>query len=380
MPRSRQKIRLEDLLTSPNGFGLATATPVQRAVCRVVDGEPLGSLAKHPEVIQAFGTDDINLKGPPFEIAIVAAIRGGKSKFAACLAVRNALTVDLSKVTSGDEVRSSIVSVKLDLASPILSHVKGALLSSRVLKANMIGDPTSEGVDLRHPSGRAVEIRITSGSRAGSSLVARYSAGCVFDEACRMQGQEDGVVNLDHLREAVIGRLVDGAQLVHVSSPWSPTGPIYDMTQEHFGKPTQDLVVIRANGSMLNPVYWTPKRIADLKRRNPRAYKTDYLAEFADLETSLFTADIVNACSSRTEMVIPPDGMQEYGAACDPATKRNAWTFVIVTRKGGKKIVVYANQWIPKPGEPLNTSEVIREMAAKCREYRVPVVKTDQYA
>ncbi len=32
---------LETLLTSPLGFRLETATPVQRAVCRAIEGRPL---------------------------------------------------------------------------------------------------------------------------------------------------------------------------------------------------------------------------------------------------------------------------------------------------------------------------------------------------
>jgi hypothetical protein len=34
----------EALLTSPEAFGLTTATPLQRAICRVSDGVPIGDL------------------------------------------------------------------------------------------------------------------------------------------------------------------------------------------------------------------------------------------------------------------------------------------------------------------------------------------------
>ena len=374
------RIRMEDLLTSKVGFGLTTASPVQRAFCKIVDGEPLGELQKHPHVVATLGTDSFCLDGPPFEILLLAAIRGGKSKMAACLSVRNALTCDLSKVTTGDEVRSSIVSVTRDLATPIISHVKGGLLGSQQLRSLMIGDPTADAVRVRHPTGRPVEICVASGSRAGSSLVARYSAGCVFDESARMVGADEGVANYDNLREAVIGRVVDGALLVSISSPWAPEGPVYDIFTEHFGKPTRDMVVMRARGDHINPVFWTPKRIADLKRRNPLAYRTDFLAEFAEQETSLFSQDEVMTASSRTEMVLPRDPMCEYAAAMDPGTRSNSWTLVLATKKGGKFVIPIVRQWTGSKVQPLNTKDTIKDIATVLHQYGIDIVQTDQWS
>ncbi len=46
---------LERLLTHPSAFGLLTASPLQRAICRIADGLPLGELAEHPDVMAAIG-------------------------------------------------------------------------------------------------------------------------------------------------------------------------------------------------------------------------------------------------------------------------------------------------------------------------------------
>ena len=41
-------VHFEGLLTSPLGFALTTASPLQRAIARVADGRPLGDLADDP--------------------------------------------------------------------------------------------------------------------------------------------------------------------------------------------------------------------------------------------------------------------------------------------------------------------------------------------
>lgn len=78
---------LEALLTDPKLFGLTTATPVQRAICRIADGEPLGELADDPVVMDAVG-DCSSIAGiRPREMAILSGIRVGKSLLSALLAI-----------------------------------------------------------------------------------------------------------------------------------------------------------------------------------------------------------------------------------------------------------------------------------------------------
>ncbi len=46
---------LEDLLTDESAFGLTTASPLQRAICRIAEGSPLGILAHDDAVWRAMG-------------------------------------------------------------------------------------------------------------------------------------------------------------------------------------------------------------------------------------------------------------------------------------------------------------------------------------
>lgn len=283
---------LEKILTSPRFFGLTTATPVQRAKCRIVSGAPLGELAAHPDVIGMLGGAVYTYEGaPPREVLDISASRVAKSLFAAALLVWLSQSVDVSPASLGDIIRLHVAALSIPGTRAIMTHLVNHLVAKPALRSLLVGDPdkiTVTGVSLRHPSGRVIEVEPVPIDRAGGSALSVYSAGVVIDEAPRMVGAEDGVKNLDHFRDALGGRLLPGALELDTGSPWQPYGPIYDRVIEHWGKPTRELVVLRTSGPVANPSWWTPERCADLEKRKPVAYRTDCLAEFADGESTVF--------------------------------------------------------------------------------------------
>ena len=390
-------LTLERLLTSPKGFDLRTATPLQQAICRIADGRPLDGLERvqllanpgaYAEDIReratlAWSIGDVR-KLPasrPAELYIVGPIRSGKSLMTAAVSVAATQRCDLSLIGPGEVPRVSVVSLTTDLARVVHQHVVGRSVASPALKRLTIGEATSDSIMFRHPTGASVEVKIVAGARAGGSLVARWSAGVVFDEFTRMTGAEDGVVNFDDAKTAVSGRLLPGAQLCGIGSPWAPFGPAYKLVTEAWQAPTRERVIIRAVGPAMNPVYWTPERCEELRRRDPMAFRTDVLGEFADPEAALFTADDLSAVTRRDAVELPPIDGHHYVAAMDPATRADAWTLVVATRlKGGKLAVVKARQWQATRGAPLSPDEVLREVAEELRPYNVARVATDQWA
>ena len=289
---------LEALITSRDGFALVTASPLQRAVCRIIEGRPLGELAEREDVVDALGGAEAIAalpNVPPGEVVILSGIRTFKSGLAAANAIRASQVCDTRGLGPGEVPRVSVVSLTLDLSRVVFGHIVGQVQERPALRRLLLEDPTSDSVILRHPTGRPVEIKCVAGARAGASLVARWSAGVVFDEAPRMVGIEDGVVNYDDARRAVLGRLLPGAQLVSVGSPWAPAGPIYDAFTESFGRPSPARVVIRGTGPAMNPIWWTPARCEQLRATDPVAYETDVLGRFAAAEMSTLPGSAIES-------------------------------------------------------------------------------------
>jgi hypothetical protein len=381
-------VTLEQVLTHPKAFGLVSATPVQRALCRVADGLPLGELACDPAVVRALGGADALAFLPrtmPKELYVVAAIRCGKSLICAALAVRAALTCNLDGLGMHEVARVSIVSLDLDKAQVVLEHLMGATLRS-ALHGRVVGTPKAKSVRLRREDGRVVEIMVVAGKRAGGSLVSRWSAGAIFDEAPRMQGERDGVVNFDQMRLAVLGRLRPGAQLVAVGSPWRPAGPIYDAVQTSWGKPSAHLVVLRATGPEMNPIVWTPAASEELRKQDEGAYRTDVLGEFADAESAFFTDTELKGATREAPLTLEREAGISYGAAMDPAISGNAWTLVIAGKRPAKDeaaadyFVARTRQWQGSKLEPLKAKAVFEEIQAELAAYGLSEVYTDQWA
>ncbi|HKQ68643.1 MAG TPA: hypothetical protein VJT73_04855 [Polyangiaceae bacterium] len=381
-----EALTLERLFTSPAAFGVTTATPCQRALCRVADGLPLGDLARDEAVRGMLGDVDAAPVGErPKEVHFYGPIRSGKSQLGAALAVRASQSVDVSQTSVGDIVRISIVGLKL-ATNAIWTHLVQTVLARPALRKLLIGEPTSDLLVLRHPSGRPIEVMLIPLDKWGGSIISVYSGSVLVDEEPRMIGAEAGVKNWDDMHTGTLGRMLPGAQFVGVGAPWAPFGPAYSLVQTYWGRPSADMVVARATGPQMNPSWWTPKRMDDLRRTNPLAYRTDCLAEFADPESSLFAGDVIDRNTRREPLELPPNPFRDYSAAMDPATRRNAWTLVIRTsyrrREDGtvKDAIVLARQWVGVPGAPLSSDAVLGEIATICARYGIDCVRTDQWA
>lgn len=375
---------LEALLTSREAFGLVKATPLQRAICRCSDGVPIGDLWNDAGVREGFG-GVLPAAVAPRTLVILAAIRGAKSMIAAAKAFETALTCDVSGLQPGDELRIPVLSVDKDSAHQVFNHLVGTIQAKPHLRQHLASEPTADSVLLRHQSGRVVEVKVTAMSKYGTTLVGRWLATCIFDEAPRMAGQEDGVRNLDDALHAIAGRMRPGSQIMVIGSPNVPFGPVHEMSQEFFGRPSERIVVVRGTGPLLNPTWWTPERVEWTRVNAPRAYVTDCLGKFADSEDQLFSSVVVDAAMRKGPEVVAARKGHSYVAAIDPAMRGNAWTLVVLgcdgyTDKGEPTYyVALSKQWRGSKSAPLRPDMVLREVAKDVKPYGLTEVWSDGF-
>jgi hypothetical protein len=364
---------LETLFTDPRYWGVDTATPVQRAACRIVEGRPLGSLVDDPDVRWSVGGDaaaELLAPGgsPPKQVSMYGAVRIGKSDLAACIAFRASQVIDLSLVRAHEVPRIPIVSLTKDLADVTFGHLAGRLHKPELRP--LLVDEGSDYVTVRHPSGAAVEITVAAGARAGGSLISRWIGGAVFDEKPRMLGEE-AVVNYPDALHAVEGRLLAGAQIIDLGSPWAPWGPAWEDVQERWGKPTRHHVVLRITGPMGNPRWWTAARAADLRDSKPRVYQTECLGNFADSVMSALPSEWVDASSARALRHVPAS--DPIGVVDSSAGRGDAFTWavgqwcvtdpdieyegeIVIEKSGWQTTVIYlgpAGVPVKKPNQPV---------------------------
>jgi hypothetical protein len=174
-----------------------------------------------------------------------------------------------------------------------------------------------------------------------------------------------------------------GSQILLVGSPNIPFGPVYDIDQKHFGKPDENVVVIRATGPLLNPTWWSPERVEWTRLHAHRSYVTDVLGKFADSEDQLFSSVIVDAAMRQGPDQIAARKEHFYVAAIDPAMRGNAWTLVVVGCDGFDVAgdptfyVAVAKQWRGSKSLPLRPDLVLREIAKDLKGYGLTEVWSD---
>jgi hypothetical protein len=350
---------LECIVTLPTGLGLTTATPLQRAICRVATGEPLGELAEHPHVIEAIGRPDLLWGEQPDEVIVLSPSRTGKSTMAAGMAIRATQTVDLSlATTAGEPPVIPILSLDKPKARAVYGVVEQALKGpfQHLCVTPPRGSRDGGNAMVRHPSGAVVEIAVVAGKADGAAVISRWLIGLIIDEAARMQGSER-VINLPQTLSSARDRLLPGAQIAMISSKWAPYGPVYEACQEHGGRPNRakSIVVIGSLGceaAKLNPAYYTPARLKKLRDKDESAYLVaenrwqspgENMFDLAYLQ-SLARPRPTCDCDARQRSGMgspekpacphgdsPPHPRQKYLAIIDPATRGNAWTLVLLT-------------------------------------------------
>lgn len=396
-PPRRKIVSLETLLTHKDAFGLTTATPVQRAFCRAIDGIPLGELAEDKDVQWCFGGLDalkaleaLALQGVrPREVDLVAAVRIGKTLLSSVIAFRAAVYADLTGIRSGEEPVYSIMAIKLSNAEVAINHLVGSVPNARLLRPYFLSS-TKYSVTVRHAAtGRPIKIRAVAGQRAGGQLASRWSCGLTLDEFGKMLGQEQGVVNYDDCVRVIRPRLRgDLAQIFAPGSPWAPSGPAFKAVTEHHGKPTAARLVMRCRGPMANPALYTPEFIEEIRRavNGQLTVQTEVDAEFGDLPTQFFTGqDITAITRPEGQEIVPYDNRWIYCAFIDPATRGNAWTLVIVGCLMGVMdseslfVVALAHEWVGSKEKPLNPRLVFKEMKPMMGAYGLDEVWSDQH-
>lgn len=375
---------LENLLTSEFGFGLTTATPLQRAICWLIEcGRVPDRLWDVPAVQESFGGVRPTKFSP--EILLLCGVRSAKTLISAAACVWKALTADLSSVVGlsmrkGERPSVSLVSRGMQNAREAMNYIVGAVTTSPFLRPFLVGKPKADWVTLQHPSGTEVVVRVIAMSASGVTLVSRWVVSVLFDEAPRMGSEDENLINLEEQRRAVLSRLLPGGVILYVGSPFGAKGYVYTLYQSNWQRGDAKVPVVKAFAFNMNPVWWTTARCRELEERDPDAYRNDVLAEFRDPEEQLYSNLTLDQIFARTALVIPYDSSKRYTAVMDPGESNNAWTLVIGNTPDNRRFVCdYACEWRGSKTAPLRPKEVLIDAKERVGGYGISTVLSDQF-
>lgn len=295
--------------------------------------------------------------------------RGGKSTSLCRFAVAFALSYDMKNIPPGDVGIVGIVSVSRDEANQRLRTVK-AMLDVLGVKYR----PIDGGIEL---ADRAIAFKVFAATLGG--VVGGTWILAICDEVARWRDADSGKNPASEVLASLRPTMATqpSARIFLSSSPLGMLDAHYDAFE---AGDTSFQRVAGASTWETNPTL-TEQQTRDLEP-DEAVWQREYAAiPQAEIESSLLIEMLVDRATRSDPEVLPFEAGHFYHAAIDPATRGDAWTLAVGTRGADRKRrIVLCHEWQGTKSEPLNPTEVFREIRAILAPYKLRWLHSDQHA
>lgn len=300
----------------------------------------------------------------------------GKTLLVAAYGIYRALTADLSACGPGDVAAVAIVSPRGKTSQIAVGY--GREFASRPGIEDLVDSSRAEGFTLRRPDGRLVEFSVISKSRGGSALRGLSLVTVVIDESEFVPaGGRDAVVNDDDLISAAMPRMLPGALMLLVSTPWPAPSATSRAFEENYGHPRTGIAAKGGTLLMRDHDPAIAKRIELETARNPANAAREYACELIDGGGgAFFERSTIDAAISFAPIV---SRQMQATAGVDPAFVNDSSALAIVERHDNLVVMVHGEIVAPEPHRPLVPSVVIGSFAATARGYGCTYLATDSH-
>jgi hypothetical protein len=305
------------------------------------------------------------------ELWIVAGRRAGKDSIASLIAAHAAATFDRQdKLRPGERALVSCLAYDRDQSRIILDYTRGYFSESALLQQLVQEDERASDFQLANRVDVAILTNSFRAVRGRPILLA------VLDELSVWRDETSQNPDEEVYRAILPGLASIDGMIVGISSPYKKSGLLWNKFRKHFGKPGDDVLVIRAPTTLLNPTI-DPAVIDAALAEDPAAAKAEWLAEFRDDIGGWLLAETIEAAIDAGITVRPPNRMFTYFAFIDPSGgARDSYTCAIA-HKDGERVMLDALVEIKPPFDP---AAATAQIAAVLKEYRIGTCQGDRYA
>ena len=206
----------------------------------------------------------------------------------------------------------------------------------------------------------------------------------VFDESGHFQAGGEGVGEGNEVYQALaptVAQYGDQGHILFTSTPKLRMGLFWDMYRAGTAKPSEPnydptmYVIQRATWEISPNPNLTRERLEKQFPGRPEWVATEYGADFASAAGSFINPEDVYACQREDGTTLPPvDGVQ-YRCTIDPAFQRDNFAMAIAHKERDFIVVDGVWAWNKK-----GYSDVLDEIAAIVKPYRIRSIRTDQFA
>jgi hypothetical protein len=309
--------------------------------------------------------------------------RSGKSLLAAAWAAYDALFRDLTAYLRPGEHRYILcVAASQEQARIVLGFARDLIANSPLLAACIVGE-TADSITVRQPAtGALVTIRtIPCSARTGGRGLAVSTV--IFDELAHWITDTEGPAVAERVYRSLVpatAQFGDEGRVIAISTPYGNDNHFARLFEQAEADP--DAYALQAATWEINTTI--DRAFFDAEReRDPEAFATEYAAEFREGGGAFIPWTEIEAAVGREDELPPGLDLISPVAALDPGFSRDPFALAIVGRhpeQRNRLRLAVVRTWRPRKGSELEVEDLLDEVAAICRRYRVGKVWTDQYA
>ena len=305
------------------------------------------------------------------ELFAIAGRRSGKSRIAAAIAAFIATLVDhRSKLSPGEVGHVLVLAASRPQAHTVFRYARAFLESSPLLR-QQIEEVTVEEIRLRN------NVVIGVHPNSFRTVRGRTLLACVFDETAYWRDETSALPDVETYRAVLPALSTTGGMLVSISSPYRRAGLMFTKHRDHFGKDSDDVLVVQAPTTTFNPTI-DASVIGRARESDPVAAASEWDAEFrSDLSAYLDDELVDRAIDEDRPLELPPRAETEYRCFIDASGGRHDhFTLCIGHREGDRYIADVVRGRAP----PFDPSDVCNEFAALAKDYRIDQITGDNYS
>jgi hypothetical protein len=300
---------------------------------------------------------------------------GGKSRFAAALAIEAACLRDWTPyLAAGEWATAAIVAADRSQARNVFQYVEGFVDSCPPLAALVVG----RGADAMEFANRS-RVEVTT----ASSRTARGFTFClvVADELAFWRSETTSEPDVEVLAAVRPGlATLPGARLVCISSPYARRGALWQAYSAHFGKEDSPILVWQAATAVMNPAL--PARVIEAAyEADPTSAAAEYGSQFRSDLAPFVTAELLAACVTAGVQGRAPmgDRYRYFGFADPSGGSSDSFTYAVSHCEDENGRLVTVLDCVGEYRPPFSAEETVRSIARALRTYRIESVQGDRY-
>jgi len=293
--------------------------------------------------------------------------RSGKSRMAAAIASYLA-TVPKYALSPGEVGHVLVLAASKSQARTVFDYSQAFLQESPILRQQVV-DVTADEIRL------AGNISISVHTNNYKTVRGRTLLACIFDEVAFWRDETTSLPDVETYRAVLPALATTKGMLIGISSPYATRGLLFQKHRDHFGKNDDDVLVIRAGSTLLNPTL-DDGTIQAMRESDPEAARSEWDAEFRGDLSTFVDREIVERCIEPGVRERPPMHRWRY-TACDPSGGQHDSMCLAISHREGERVVLDATFEAKAPFEP---GEVIGDIARLLDKYRVRTVRGDRYS